>query len=70
MYADGWNLARYAILSKETNNSAADANGWVWGYINSNGNVVEPSANKGVACISCHSQTDNIDYMLMNKYFP
>ncbi len=63
-------LVRYAILYKKTGHTDADANGWVWGYINADGTVSEPASNKGKACIGCHSQADNIDYVLMNKYFP
>jgi hypothetical protein len=63
-------IDRYAILYKQPDNEYADNNGWVWGYINSNGNVAESAENLGSACISCHSQSDNIDYMLMNKFFP
>ena len=40
------------------------------GYIYADGNVAYTSGNKGAQCISCHSQTGQIDYMLMNKYFP
>jgi hypothetical protein len=64
------NLNRYAILYKKSGNPNADAKGWVWGYINTNATVAEPAANKGSACISCHLQQGNIDYMLMNLYFP
>jgi len=70
LFSDSTTIARYAVLYKQSSEENADANGWVWGYINSDGNVAEPSANKGASCISCHSQADNIDYMLMNKYFP
>lgn len=63
-------LARYAILYKKAGHADADSKGWVWGYMNADGSVAEPASNKGSACNSCHSQTDNIDYMLMNKYFP
>lgn len=63
-------VERYAILYKKSGSVDADANGWVWGYINANGTVAESSSKKGSSCISCHSQIDNIDYMLMNKYFP
>ncbi|MFN7294776.1 MAG: cytochrome P460 family protein [Bacteroidota bacterium] len=63
-------LARYAILYKKSGSTDADAKGWVWGYINADGTVVESASKKGSSCISCHSQADNIDYMLMNKYFP
>lgn len=64
------NYVRIAILYKKSNNPDADANGWVWGYINADGGVAESASNKGRSCISCHSQSGNIDYMLMNKYFP
>jgi len=63
-------LGRYAILYKKSGSADADSKGWVWGYINSDGSVAEAASKKGSSCISCHSQTDNIDYMLMNKYFP
>jgi len=42
----------------------------VWAYVDADGVVAEPASKKGASCISCHTQTDNIDYMLMNKYFP
>jgi len=70
LYKNSTSLEQYAILYKDSSNPNADAKGWVWGYLNADGSVVEPSANKGNACIMCHSQTGNIDYMLMNKYFP
>jgi hypothetical protein len=63
-------IERYAILFKNSKSSDADVKGWVWGYINSKGGVVEAASQKGISCIGCHSQSDNIDYMLMNKYFP
>lgn len=63
-------LSRFAILYKNSASPHADAKGWVWGYIDADGAVAVPSSDKGVACISCHSQAGNIDYMLMNKYFP
>ena len=63
-------LDQYAILYKKPDNPNADANGWVWGYVKADGTVVEPASNKGNACITCHSQTDNINYTLMNKFFP
>lgn len=70
LYDDPTTLARYAILFKDSKNQDADAKGWVWGYVNANGTVAESSSKKGSSCISCHSQANNIDYMLMNKYFP
>ncbi len=70
LYANATTLERYAILYKQSQNINADANGWVWGYIDANGTVAVPASSKGNSCISCHSQGGNIDYMLMNKYFP
>ncbi len=63
-------LSRYAILFKSTGHEDADANGWVWGYMEADGKVVNSAVDKGAACISCHSQGGNIDYMLMNLFFP
>jgi hypothetical protein len=63
-------LERYAILYKKADSEYADANGWIWGYLEEDGKVILPASDKGSSCISCHSQTGNIDYMLMNKYFP
>lgn len=63
-------LDRYAVLYKNQDSPNADAKGWVWGYLNADGSVAEPSSNKGAACMGCHSQQGNIDYILMNTYFP
>ena len=70
LYENQTTLDRYAILYKKASDPNADANGWVWGYINADQSVAAPASDKGSACRSCHSQADNIDYMLMNKYFP
>lgn len=70
LHENSTTIGRYAILYKKSGNTDADSKGWVWGYINTDGTVAEPASKKGSSCISCHSQTDNIDYMLMNKYFP
>ncbi len=70
LHADASTLGRYAILYKNSGSADADARGWVWGYINADGTVSEPASRKGASCISCHSQAGNIDYMLMNKFFP
>lgn len=70
LYDNANTLSRYAILYKKSSDPNADAKGWVWGYINTDGSVAESASAKGKSCISCHSQSDNIDYMLMNKYFP
>ncbi len=70
LYENSTSLVRYAILYKNSGSADADARGWVWGYINADGGVATAASKKGSSCISCHSQADNIDYMLMNKYFP
>lgn len=67
--SDGNSPALYAILYKQSNHEFADANGWVWGYVNADQTVRTPAEDRGSGCISCHSQADNIDYMLMNKFF-
>jgi hypothetical protein len=70
LYDASESLSLYAILYKQPDHPMADNKGWVWGYINAGGRVVEPAANRGSACSSCHSQEGNIDYSLMNKFFP
>lgn len=63
-------LARYAILYKSSQHEYADDNGWVWGYINADRSVAVSASTKGSSCINCHSQSENIDGTLMNKFFP
>lgn len=63
-------LARYAVLYKKSDNDYADEKGWIWGYINADGSVDISYTKKGNSCISCHTQSGNIDYLLMNTYFP
>lgn len=67
---DANTVERYAILYKKSDNQDADSKGWVWGYVNGDGTVAISASEKGNDCISCHSQNGNIDYMLMNKFFP
>lgn len=67
---DNGSLERYAILFKAANDENADANGWVWGYINEDQTIATSAKEQGASCISCHQQPGNIDYMLMNTYFP
>lgn len=62
-------IGRYAILYKDVDNEFADANGWVWGYINKDKSVAASASEKGASCISCHQQAENIDNILMNKFF-
>lgn len=68
--SDGTSAELYAILYKRSDSEFADANGWVWGYVNADATVQTSAEDKGAGCISCHSQQGNIDYMLMNTFFP
>lgn len=70
LFDDASTLAQYAILFKKPSHPYADADGWVWGYVQRDGEVREPSRNKGSACRGCHGQENNIDFTLMNAYFP
>lgn len=63
-------IGRYAVLYKNPDSPDADSKGWVWGYINADGTVAQAASKKGSGCSDCHNQSGNIDYMLMNKYFP
>ena len=70
LISDGNSVERYAILLKDSDNKFADDQGWVWGYINTDKSVAISAVEKGNDCISCHQQSGNIDYVLMNKFFP
>lgn len=69
LYDDETTLGRYAILYKDSDNEDADPKGWVWGYVNADRSVAVEASTKGSSCINCHSQSQNIDYMLMNKFY-
>lgn len=69
LYINESTFSRYAIMYKKSNSKHADKFGWVWGYINSDGKVVEPANNDGKECTSCHTQGGNIDLTLMNEFF-
>lgn len=60
----------FAIMYKSTKSTNADANGWNWAYLHTDGSVRISSDQKGAACISCHAQSGHIDAVLMNKFFP
>lgn len=62
-------INRYAIMWKKSDSPYSDENGWVWGYINSNGQAQVSAKDKGAVCISCHSQQGHINSTLMNHYF-
>ncbi len=62
-------LAIYAVMYKQSDDPNADANGWVWAYINADGSVLTSATGKGNGCNGCHGQADHIDFTLMNKFF-
>lgn len=70
LFTDGGTLDLYAVLVKKPSHPFADADGWVWRYVRPDSEVREPSRNTGSACRNCLSQDDNIDFTLMNAYFP
>jgi hypothetical protein len=70
LYSDSSTIEVFAVLYKNSGNVNADANGWVWAYVNADKSIGFESSRKGVGCISCHSQSGNIDHMLMNKFYP
>jgi hypothetical protein len=70
LYSDSTTIDVYAVMYKNSGNANADANGWIWAYVNADKSIGFESSRKGVGCISCHSQTGNLDYMLMNKFYP
>jgi hypothetical protein len=63
-------LGTYAVMLKRPEDASADASGWVWGYIRSNGEVRHSALDGGAVCISCHTQPGHIDATLMNVAFP
>ncbi len=70
LWDDASTLSLYAILYKRPDDQNADIDGWVWGYVQPDGTARQPASNQGSACRSCHGQADNIDFSLMNKFFP
>lgn len=69
LYDNANTPAIYAVMYKKTGHPDADAEGWVWAYLNVNGSVLTSAASKGSGCRGCHGQADHIDYTLMNKFF-
>lgn len=70
LYSSSTEISTYAVLYKKPGHEDADADGWVWGYLNSDGSVKSSSSNKGSGCRGCHSQNGSIDFTLMNEAFP
>ena len=70
LWEDQSTLGTFAVLLKRPSDPAADANGWVWGYIRANGEVRNSALDKGSACRGCHGQAGSIDASLMNLSFP
>lgn len=70
LYTAPGTLSLYAIMYKKADHPNADADGWVWAEVKPSGEVEIPSSDLGSACRGCHSQSGNIDFTLMNVYFP
>lgn len=70
LYTNNTDISTYAILYKKSNHTDADADGWVWGYLNADGSVKSAASNKGSSCRGCHGQSGSIDFTLMNKAYP
>lgn len=70
LMTDASTLGSYAILLKDSDDPAADASGWIWGYIQADGTVRIPASEKGASCRGCHTQPGHIDQSLMNISFP
>ncbi len=70
LMTDAQTINGYAIMYKKAGHIHADANGWVWGYLDKAGAVKLSASTKGSGCTSCHGESGNIDYTLMNKAFP
>jgi hypothetical protein len=55
LYDNASTLARYAILYKKTASTYADANGWVWGYINSDAmGLNQPQKKEPLVLVAIH----------------
>ena len=61
-------IALYAVIMKLRNAANADTNNWIWSILDASGGVGYPVANKGAACISCHSP--GLDFTMMNIAHP
>lgn len=70
LWSDQSTVRTYAVLLKRPDEPAADAGGWVWGYLEADGGVRESALNMGMACRTCHTQPGHIDATLMNLSFP
>ncbi len=70
LYNASGNLSTLAMLYKKPSQAESDADGWVWGYFEENGDVKSAASEKGASCRSCHSQTGTIDFNLMNVAHP
>jgi len=70
LWPDASGVGTYAVMLKRPSDPSADANGWIWGYIRSSGEVRESAIDQGAVCRGCHAQAGSIDGTLMNAYFP
>jgi hypothetical protein len=70
LYKANGDLSSLAMLYKKQSQAEADADGWVWGYFEDNGDIRSAASEKGSSCRGCHSQSGAIDFNLMNVSHP
>lgn len=70
LYHNNTTVSTYAIMYKKPGHINANADGWVWGYLDIAGNVKIPASDMGIQCVGCHNQNGSIDFTLMNKAYP
>lgn len=68
--SDRTTVGTYAMMVRQPTDPNADSKGWVWGYYRGSGDVRTSVSSKGNGCISCHSQSGNIDNTMMNLDHP
>jgi hypothetical protein len=66
--ANGNSVQILAVMEKATTNSSASA-GWLWAEYSPDGKEIISVADKGQACISCHS-IDSRDKLRLFNLFP
>ena len=64
LYEDDGSTGTVAVMYKKNGSDMADENGWVWGYFESDGTVIQSISTIGNGCQSCHAS--GIDFTMMN----
>jgi hypothetical protein len=53
-------VSLYAVMKKDAA-SESSASGWVWAELNTDGTAHYSTANKGIGCTGCHSESPHRD---------